>query len=95
MEGKGNYMNLFLMGILAVVALLSSVHHTKKLHVYLDKRTVKSQVIPKAITMLVMTAQVSELVKVVEHVSIVNISAALMLLVIIIATKSGKGDGSH
>jgi hypothetical protein len=82
-------MNLFLMGIVAVVALLSSVGHTNKLHRFLNKRAMGTQVVPKAITMLVMTAQVSELVKVVEHVSIVNVSAALMLLAIIIATKSG------
>ena len=83
------------MVIIAVVALLASMRESQKLHGFLEKRAGKSQVVPKAITMLIMTAQVSELVKVVEHVSIVNVSAALMLLAIIIATKSGTEHGPN
>ena len=82
-------MNLFLIGTIAIVALLASVKHTGKLRSFLQKKAAPAQILPRAITMLVLTAQVSELVRVIEHVSVVNVTAALMLLAIIVATKSG------
>jgi MFS-type transporter involved in bile tolerance (Atg22 family) len=88
-------MNLFLIGTLALVALLVSIGHSQKLHGFLEKRLPKKQVVPKAITTLVMTAQLSELVRTVEHVDIVHISAAIMLLAIIVATKSGTESELH
>ncbi len=88
-------MNLFLMVVVALVALLASFMHNQKLHSFLQKRNTKPNYLPTVVTTLVMTAQLSELVKAVEHVDIVHMSAAVMLLVVIVAGKSGTERELH
>ncbi len=80
--------SLFLLGIVAVVIFGSVFVNTAKVKTFVSNKT-HTRYIPKAISMLLLTAQISELVRVVEHVNIVNLSAALLLLVIVVATKSG------
>jgi hypothetical protein len=88
-------MTLFLLVIIAVVAVVSAIERHSKLQSALAKRKTAAQYLPKAIGMLVLTAQVSELVRVVEHVTIVNLAAALLLLAIIVATKTGTEGELH
>lgn len=74
----------------AAVLVVAAVKNNSRLHSVLKKRAGKTgQMLPQAISMLIITAQISELVKVVEHVSVVNVVAALFLLAILAATKSG------
>jgi hypothetical protein len=88
-------MTLFLLVCIAAVAALSAIKQHGKLQAVLAKRKATTQYLPKAIGMLVLTAQVSELVRVVEHVTIVNLAAALLLLAIIVATKTGTEGELH
>ena len=85
---------LVLLGTIAIVAIVLAKKQTNNLHKALSKLP-RNDVLPKAITMLVLTAQVSELVRVVQHLDIVTVSAALMLLVIIVATKQGTEGEPH
>ena len=73
----------------AGVLVLAAVKSNAKLHNALKRHSSASWYLPQAISMLIITAQVSELVKIVEHVSIVNVAAAMLLLAIMVATKSG------
>jgi len=73
----------------AGLVVLAAVKNSVKIHKAVTQHSRKIRVLPQAIGLLVLTAQVSELVKVVEHVSMVNIVAALFLLAIVLATKSG------
>ena len=80
---------LSLMAVVAIVFVAGAFSHTSKIKTALQKHASVSHYLPKAVTALILTAQVSELVRVVEHVSIVNFTAALLLLAIVVATKSG------
>jgi hypothetical protein len=82
-----------ILGIGAIV-LVGAISHTTKLHGTLAHKTAITH-LPTAIQALILVAQASELVKVVEHVTIVNMSAALLLLTIIVATKSGTEGELH
>ena len=73
----------------AGLSVLAAVKNSAGLHSAINKHSAKIRVLPKAIGLLIITAQVSELVKVVEHVSLANMVAALFLLAIVLAAKSG------
>ncbi len=81
--------SLLFLAIGAVVLVIFAAQSSSKLRGIIAKHSVKASLLPQAITLLVLTAQVSELVKVVEHVSPINIAAALFLLAIVAAAKSG------
>ncbi len=81
-------METFLMvaaGLLVVLAARES----KKLRKALAKHKSKTRMLPKAVSMFVICAQVSELLKVLDHVTITNVTASLFLLAILAASKSG------
>ncbi len=59
-------------------------HHAQKL-----------QKLPEAFGLMIVCAQISELLKVIEHVSLVNVIAALFLLAMVAATKSGTEGELH
>jgi len=87
-RGKGTPMETFLMvaaGLLVVLAARES----KKLRKALAKHKSKTRMLPKAVSMFVICAQVSELLKVLDHVTITNVTASLFLLAILAASKSG------
>ena len=86
---------LFLLVGIAVVMLVGARSQTKQLKALLVKKMPPTQYLPRAISMLLVTAQVSELVKMVEHVTIVHIVASLLLLTIVIATRSGTEPEMH
>ena len=79
---------LFLM-LGAGLFVVSAVRQSAKVKNALSKHQNNFRIVPKAITMLVLAAQVSELLKAIEHVSIVNVVAALFMLVIVATTTSG------
>jgi hypothetical protein len=72
-------------GLLVIVAAQQS----KKLRKSLTKPNKKVQLLPKIISLFVISAQASELLKVLDHVTITNVAATLFLLVILVASKSG------
>lgn len=80
---------LFLLAVVAALLLVGALKHTGKVKTVLQKHAAVSHYLPKAVSALILTAQVSELVRVVEHVSIVNVTAALLLLAIIAGAKTG------
>ena len=87
--------SVFLMAGIACVVVVLVVKHSPNLKSSKNKHHLATHYLPKAISMLIITAQISELVKVVEHVSIVNVSAALLLLTILAANKSGTEGNLH
>lgn len=72
----------------AGAVLVSSMVHTSKVK-SLTEAVSKKTHLHTAISMLLVTAQVSELTRVVEHTTLVNVVAALFLCVILVATKAG------
>ena len=78
-------------GIVGAVALVSgAVRNDLRLKRVLKAHSSASQYLPKAISLLVVTAQLSELVRTVDNVSIVRITAALFLFAIVAATTQGQ-----
>jgi len=86
---------LFLLAGIVAVMLLGARNETKRLQASLIKRMPPAQYLPKAISLLLVTAQVSELAKMVEHVTIVHVAASLLLLTIVIAARSGTESELH
>lgn len=79
---------LFLLGIVAIAMVWGAWHNTRRIKTVLAKHNARNH-LPKAVTALIITVQLSELVKVVDHVSITNVVGALLLLSIMLATKAG------
>ena len=71
-------------GLLVVFAARES----KKLRRALAKPK-KTRLLPQVISLFVVSAQVSELLKVLDHVTVTNVAATLFLLVRLVASKSG------
>ncbi len=89
MEGSWEVtMALFLILGIGIVIVLSGIFQTSRCKSLLQQQKA-AQHIPVAIEFVIFTVQAGELVRVIEHASVVNISAALLLLVIIIASHSG------
>ena len=79
----------------AGVLVLAAIRNNKKLHIALAKHHKQNRFLPQAVSLLIISAQVSELIKVVEHVTIVNVAAAIFLLAILVATRSGTESELH
>ena len=81
-------MILFLtLGIVVGVAAHAATN-TARLKATLQAKAVKKH-FPLAMQALVIVAQTGELVNVIHHIDPVNITAALLLLAILVATRSG------
>ncbi len=80
-------MILFLIVGTGAVVLACAVRHTSKLRAAVTQGA-KAHT-PTAISAIVLMVQASELVSVVQHATLVNLSAAGLLLAIMLATKSG------
>jgi hypothetical protein len=85
---------LFLM-VGAGVVVLVAVKNNTEVHSLLKKHSKKVGYLPKAISMLAITAQIPELAKVLEHVSLIHVATSLFLLAILVATKSGTESELH
>lgn len=88
-------MSFLLLAAAAGVIMVAAVRNNAKIHNALKKHTKTSHFLPQAISMLVISAQVSELIKVVEHVTLLNVVAAVFLLAILAATRSGTESELH
>jgi nitrate reductase gamma subunit len=88
-------MELFLLAGLALLVVAFSVKLTKTSLTEIADSSKMHNVLPKAVSVLILTAHASELIKVVEHASIVNITAALILLAIVVAGRSGTENQLH
>lgn len=86
--------SLFLMLAALSLGLLGAIKSANSLRNKLSQKVPVKQ-LHTTVTVLIVTAQISELVKMIEHISIVNISAALFLLVIVLAAKSGTEGELH
>ncbi len=85
-------MALFLIvGVVAVIGL-SGFIQTSRLNKVFSQRKAISHHIPMALEACILTAQAGELVRVVEKASLENITAVVILLVIIIASRLGTAD---
>ena len=84
--------SLLFLGVLAGVMLLAAMQNNAKLHRVLQTHSQTIRLLPQVVSMLILSAQISELLRVVEHVSIANVVAALLLLAMVVATKSGTGN---
>ena len=80
---------LFLMGIAALIGLGMAFKQTGSLKLQLAKHAKKAHVISKGVSMLMIAVEFSELLRVIEHTSIVTVFAAAFMLAIIVASKSG------
>ena len=89
--------SLLFLCALASVLVLAALNESGKLQKTLRKRAGKTNANhwAHAISMLVLTVQIGEMVKVIEHVSVVNLAAAFLLLAIAVAARSGTGSESH
>jgi hypothetical protein len=82
---------LIFLGVFASAMLGYAIKSNSKVQKYLDKST-RKEYLPKAISMLVLTVQFGELIKAVEHTNFVSVTSAIMLLVIVIATKKSGSE---
>ena len=85
---------LVLLAVLAAAALAMAKKQTARLQKAIS-RAPRFALLPRAVTALVLAAQLSELVKAMEHADIVRITAALMLLGVMAAAKNGTEEGTH
>ena len=87
--------SLLFLGLCAGVIVLAGMQQSNKVRAVLKQHSAKISAVPKMVSVLILTAQISELIKMIDHVSIVNVTASLFLLVIMIAAKSGTYEIGH
>jgi len=86
---------LFLLGIFVMVMVAGNFKQTRGVNRYLKRKLKYQNRIPEVISMLILAAQAGELVRVVRDASLINISAALFIFMIVLATKSGTEKGTE
>lgn len=93
-RGRKDLMTIFVLLLIgvALVMLVSAFKNSHQVRKVLTNHRTTRNFLPRAISMLVLTAQISELVKAVEHVSVVNVVAVLLLMAVWSAGKSGVED---
>jgi hypothetical protein len=87
-------MILFPLVLVGMAIAIYGIVRTGKLRQDVLRKTATAH-LPTAIQAVVLVAQAGELVRVVEHTTIVNLVAAGLLLAIILATKSGTEGQLH
>lgn len=80
---------LFLLGAIAVAVGIGAFQSTLKTNRVLSKKLGHAHVVTQGVSMLMMVAETIQFVRVSEHTSPVSIFAALLLLAIIAASKTG------
>ena len=79
--------------MVALLMLLFGFKHQAKMADVMKKRIPgKKPLIPKAVHVLIITTQLYELMLVIEHASLPTIAGALLLLAILVASKTGTED---
>ena len=86
---------LFLLGMAGLIMTVAALRNTRHVKTVLAKSHARDH-LPKLVTALVITVQFSELLKVVNHISVTNLVGALLLLAVMLATKAGtEGETSR
>lgn len=80
---------LFLLGAIAVAVGIGAFQSTFKTNRTLSQKLGHAHVVTQGVSMLMMVAETIQFVRVSEHASPVSIFAALLLLAIIAASKTG------
>ena len=81
--------SLLFLAVTAGIVVLAAARSNAKVRAVLKKHSGKVNVMPRAISALILTAQLSELLKMLDHATIVNVTGSLFLLAILAAAKSG------
>lgn len=83
---------LYLLGLGALLIFTFGLRHQKLMMDKVAKRISGKAYLPKALHMAIIATQLYELVLVVEHASLVTLSAALLLLAVVLGANSGTED---
>lgn len=86
---------LYLLVGSSLLMLLFGFRHQKMMTEKLAKRIPGKAYLPKAVHVAIVATQLYELVLVVEHVSLVTLVAAVFLLAVISASKSGTEEHAN
>ena len=87
--------SLLFLAVGAAILMLGAIKHNKTVHGFLDKYSRKTQYLPQVVSVLIISSQISELLKVLEHDTIVNVVTALFILALIVATRPGTESELH
>ncbi len=82
---------VLLVGLVVLIMLVSAIRDTNKVKAVLNKTHARTH-LPRMVTTLIIAVQFNELIKVVEHVSIVHMVGAALILAVVLATK-GATEG--
>lgn len=77
-----------ILGLAAGLVFYVSFKETLKSKAYVAKKLANAKILPKGISMLLVAAQLTELVRVIEHATIVTVFAAAFLLAVAVASRS-------
>lgn len=84
---------LYLLGFGALLMLGFGLRHQTQMARKITKRLAgRKPLLPKAVHVLIIATQLYELMLVIEHASLVTLAAALLLLAVVTASKSGTED---
>lgn len=83
---------LLLLGLMAVLLVALAMRETRKIKLALGKGKKSASLLPKAISMVLVAAQLSELLKLLEHAGIAHVALGLMLLAVSLAARSGAEE---
>ncbi len=79
---------LFLLGMVGLAMAVDAFRHTRQVKSFLGQSQARNH-LPRVISTLIITVQFSELLKVIDHVSVTHVVGALLLLVVMLVTKAG------
>jgi hypothetical protein len=86
--------NLFLFGIPVLIVAMWATRANAKLTRALSQRTGKTRY-PELLSVTLLAIQASDLVSIVEHANVVNLCIATVVLVILVAVRSGTEGEMH
>ena len=78
-------------GVAATSLAATALHHTQRVHNSLAVVAKKTQ-FPKALGMLILVAHTTEIARILDHVSLTHVIAALLLFTLWAATHLGTAD---
>ena len=87
--------SLLFLSLAAGAITIAAVRNNRKLHAVVQKRVGQKTLLPQAVSLLVITAQIPQLLRMLEHVSLTQVVASLFLLAIVVATRSGTESELH
>ncbi len=74
----------------------SALYNARKVQKTLGaKQVLPRRLLPETVSAFMLTVQAAELVRVVEHATVINMLAAFMLLAVVVASRSGTESHLH